>query len=38
MTPQARRFALLAALVGLLLFRRRPVRHPEPTGDWHPEH
>ncbi len=37
MTPQARRivFAVFAFL-GLLLARRRPVRNPEPAGDWHP--
>jgi hypothetical protein len=37
MTPQARRVVLaVLAVLGLLLARRRPVRGPEPAGDWHP--
>ena len=37
MAPPSRRAALaILALFGLLWFRRRPVRHPEPRGDWHP--
>jgi len=37
LTPQARRPVLsVIAVFGLMLFRRRPVRTPENTGDWHP--
>ena len=37
MTPQIRRLVLSAlAMLGLMLIRRRPVRHPERSGDWHP--
>jgi hypothetical protein len=37
MTPQLRRLVLsVAAVLGMLLMRRRPVRRPEETGDWHP--
>jgi hypothetical protein len=37
MTPQVRRLLLtIIAMLGLVLIRRRPVRSPEPTGDWHP--
>ncbi len=37
MTPQLRRLVLsVAAVLGMLLMRRRPIRRPEETGDWHP--
>jgi hypothetical protein len=37
MTPQIRRLVLsVLAVVGLALVRRRPVKGPEPTVDWHP--
>jgi hypothetical protein len=26
----------IAAVLGMMLVRRRPVRRPEETGDWHP--
>lgn len=37
MTPQIRRLLLtLLALAGVAAIRRRPVKGPEPTGDWRP--
>jgi hypothetical protein len=37
MTSQARRLVIAAlAMLGMLLVRRRPVRNPEPSGEWRP--